>query len=448
MTKFDLDSKISGFIRSAMDNPALAAEASLDGKHFLRKRIFNAKTVLFEILSGIHTSLQSHLNDAYIERDYPLASASAFCQSRTGFDPEVVHKIYRKTAEEFAKCDDLAKWRGFRLHAVDGTKVRLYGSKANMDEYGSFGSPDACMAMLLTVFDIFNNNMEEALLKKGASSEADAALEAINSILSAESGDPAANLFIFDRGFPSAELIAELRRLGVKFLMRAKMNFSADFKEEPCDEEIELKDGAFVRHAAIVLGNGEIEHLLTNCGAEELPYEYLRVIYFLRWEIEEEFKWLKTALDLENISGRRPVVVQQDIWSRLIQANSIGAVKLKSDDRIDKKYGQLSASDLLPGSGAAKPAPKGETVKKPERRRGSKNKSPKGEVRRQTNRRQLAHMMLRGWIECLLDGAAERIAKILEVLARFPVYVEKGRKAERKAPKKMRFHDCCKSVWG
>ena len=63
-----------------------------------------------------------------------------------------------------------------------------------------------------------------------------------------------------------------------------------------------------------------------NLKDKYLKYEEATELYFKRWAIETKFNSLKNKLELENISGRRPITVYQDFLAKIDIANTMAAL--------------------------------------------------------------------------------------------------------------------------
>ena len=62
--------------------------------------------------------------------------------------------------------------------------------------------------------------------------------------------------------------------------------------------------------------------LLTNLTDKEaFPLELLNELYRLRWTIEECYKRIKLVAQLEYFSGKTPIAIEQDFYSRIIMLN-------------------------------------------------------------------------------------------------------------------------------
>ena len=70
------------------------------------------------------------------------------------------------------------------------------------------------------------------------------------------------------------------------------------------------------------LKSGEKEILITNLlDKEKFPTQTLFNLYAKRWEIEENYKFYKSALLMENFSGKSELAVQQDFYATVLTSN-------------------------------------------------------------------------------------------------------------------------------
>jgi hypothetical protein len=86
----------------------------------------------------------------------------------------------------------------------------------------------------------------------------------------------------------------------------------------------------------------ETEYLITNLDKKELKYKDIAEIYRLRWQIEINFKTLKSLLKIENISGLTKIAVEQDTLSQILIYNMINdsenaSQKLKNKNTENSK---------------------------------------------------------------------------------------------------------------
>jgi hypothetical protein len=147
-------------------------------------------------------------------------------------------------------------------------------------------------------------------------------------------------IVIFDRGYPSLELLRYLNENAVKYLMRVRRKFNLAIDRVERDEEIEIKD-IVVRAVKVPMRNfsekiplnDDYETLITNLDwtPEELFY-----LYGKRWGIETDYNTLKNKIQVEAWSGLTETAVLQDFWASLFMNNLVLIEKFHADTLIQQ----------------------------------------------------------------------------------------------------------------
>ena len=173
---------------------------------------------------------------------------------------------------------------------------------------------------------------------------------------------------IYDRGYGSTELMINTVYLDSKFLIRLNskvfrkriVNMNSDdgiievnminpFLEKISDEKVrkfaEEMGRLKVRIVKVKLKTGETEILATNLNKNEFTKEELKELYAKRWTIETGYDKLKNFIALEEFSGIRKEIIEQDFYAGIFMYNLATTVKFdieKSNNREpknkDKKY--------------------------------------------------------------------------------------------------------------
>ena len=388
-----------------------------DGKSFTRKRSLALGCLLTIILRCSPCGLQIRLDDYYREIGHKekTVSKQAFSKARTALDPGVVENSFRVTAKILSECEDLDLFNGkFRLCAMDGSDVVLDNADELLSYFGGSGrNRDCATAMASLCYDPLNNIILDGGLYPYGFSEREAARNHFSAVSQLALPEGAVNLYIADRGYPSKELFAEMIDRGMYFIMRVRRKFNTDFDAVEREERVSfLHDGKTyqVRVFNIILDSGEQEILVTNLSEEDLTYDEAGEMYFKRWGIETKFDSLKNNLELENMSGRRVVTTYQDFWAKLDLANTTAALEFATNEVIEKETGN----------------------------KGNKHKQT-------TNESRLITKFSDRYIELLANGDPDARTALFDELvadiARRPVEVKPGRRAERKTPRKKKFCD-------
>jgi len=87
-----------------------------------------------------------------------------------------------------------------------------------------------------------------------------------------------------------------------------------------------------IRIVKVKLKTGEIELLATNLTTEEL-----KELYNQRWEIETGFKKLKSLVQIEEFTGNRRIIIEQDFYAHIFIYNLANAIKNDGQNKITRK---------------------------------------------------------------------------------------------------------------
>ena len=191
-------------------------------------------------------------------------------------------------------------------------------------------------------FDVVNRQMPGLAVRRGGLDErAEAPGHA-----GAVGGLPFA--LVTDRGYPSFPLMATLSDMGVPYVMRCQRNFmNAEFRA--CEAaggdlrlDLELTNPRLrsvrrsdrdarerlvghaplrVRCALVDVGGEAPEKLVTTIGDDVLATNELAEACHMRWGVETCFQFMKDRLQMENFTGTRPRLIEQDACAAAYLAN-------------------------------------------------------------------------------------------------------------------------------
>lgn len=149
------------------------------------------------------------------------------------------------------------------------------------------------------------------------------------------------DIIIFDRGYPSHELIASLENSGISYLMRILKRFipvlDSSLEHDIMHVIYFEKQYYSVRAIKVQLPTGEIERLITNLPHEDFSHNDFLALYFLRWPIESKYNTIKNKLFLETFSGKTAIAIKQDFYATMYLANLTAFAKYESDSLIKEK---------------------------------------------------------------------------------------------------------------
>jgi hypothetical protein len=297
---------------------------------------------------------------------------SAFVQARMKIKPEVFKQLSQTLINEFYTDNEAAikHWKGFRILAVDGSRITLPETKELKTIYGETRNQTntgVVQARCSVLYDIENNYVLDGSLeplKKG-----ERAL-ALSHLRCCKSND----LLLYDRGYPSYDFIHEHIEKDLDYLMRVKVSFNTltiDFeaskkksliatiypgKNAKLSDKLYSKDTPIqVRLVRVELPKGEIEILITSLlDSKEYPSSIFKELYFKRWKVETYYDELKNKLKVEHFSGYSNQSILQDFYAALFVSNVQTLIVGEIEDEITqenqhKKYNYKINTNLSYG---------------------------------------------------------------------------------------------------
>lgn len=280
------------------------------------------RRVVHELRDGLHRAFGW---DAAVQ----VPSPQALGQARRSLSRAVCDDAFRaiRDACRSAITSSRSPYRGYRLIAVDATRLSLPPSAALI---AAFGQPEnqrgkavAPMAGLVQMWEV-GANLPFAFAI--TTCDFDERGEAVSLFSQLKPRD----LLIGDRGYPSHAVFAALHHQRCRFLLRCS--------QRACREVIEfLRSGAEdavvtlqrrdhklrvdprapeipVRLVRVILPDGTPEVLATNLwGHRGHAREQLAKLYTERWSVETAFREMKVFHALEDFSATYPEGIYQEI---------------------------------------------------------------------------------------------------------------------------------------
>ena len=294
-------------------------------------------------------------------------SKSALCQQRKKINPEIFKELnsdYIKNSYDNPR--DYKTVKGYIVMAIDGMKIEVPDSKELREEYGTSqgkeGQRTSARALTSCLYDVVNNWVIDAQIDKLKGSERELAKRHIAELVMTLTGEIELEkvIILFDRGYPSIEMIYLLQEIGIKYIFRGKISsYRKEIeKMKTEDEEIEIKitekkiksvkekevkeklrkrGKIETRLVKYQLETGEEEILITNLEEEEFEREEIGKLYFRRWNIELAYNISKNKLELQNFSGQSKIVVEQEFYGQMLMLNIAEDFRKDANEGIEKK---------------------------------------------------------------------------------------------------------------
>ena len=345
-----------------------------ESNRFVRKRKMSFKEYVLYILTqtGCTNFAEAHrFYTKTLKHEFESITRQAIGKQRMYISP----KLFLDMSESFinklyAEFRGFSKFKGYIICACDGSIFDLPNTPTTKKAFGipvdnifkRFLSRGRVSCML----DVHSKHILTSKIVSRSVDEISLAIEHLNNLN--KRFDLNEFITIYDRAYGSIELMINALYFDSKFLIRLnervfkkkidkmksddeiiEINITKNFLKKIRDDNVrefaEEMGRLKVRIVKVKLKTGEIEILATNLNNSEFTKEELKELYAKRWTIETGYDKLKNLIQLEEFSGIRKEIIEQDFYAGIFIYNVATTVKFdieKSNNREtknkDKKY--------------------------------------------------------------------------------------------------------------
>ena len=336
-----------------------------EDNRFIRDRKMTQKEYTAFILS--HRSCTSYIETIrfftiWLKNDFKTISSQGIGKQRMFIDPKVFIDMYECFIDElYSKFSGFSKFQGYIIGACDGSIVDLPNVTLTREEFPvgdeNLLKEKRIRARVSCILDVHSKHILTAKIVETTVNEIDLAIEHLENLR--QRLDITKLITIYDRGYPSIELMTKIIDLNSKFLIRLPKNvFIHQIKQMKSNDEIiqinminsrlnnfddeNLKEKARkmgrleIRIALVDIGKDEPEILATNLTPEEFTTEDLKELYKKRWTVETGFDRLKNLIEIEDFSGIRRPIIEQDFYAHLFVYNLAMTIKNHAENNITR----------------------------------------------------------------------------------------------------------------
>ena len=351
--------ELKSFLNTVIEDPEIRELFTTNPKDFIRDRKLPLKKIIGMLINLPKRSLSIELQSFFeaLDQEILCCTKGAFSLQRAKLKP-ILFKVWNNfLVKSFYRFygDNVKRWEGFRLLAVDGSNFSVV-NKPKVVEY--FGSADnqfggVPMARAMQIHDVLNDLTIWGDIFPRKFSENVIIANNIRHL-------PEDSVTLFDRGYPSYSLfyLLENEESPRRFLMRCKTTFSNEVKKFVASKKkdaittifpspdsikrlsehgyiVTKETGIKIRMVKFKLPDGEIEVLLTNLY-EKRKFTFKKIIslYFERWKIETAYSKQKNQLQIEISSGHRVVCIEQDYAAALFVGNLQSIIEKQCDQKV------------------------------------------------------------------------------------------------------------------
>lgn len=343
---------------------------------FTRNRKLSLKK-LIELLITMGAGSQNKEILEFFKFDSTLPTASALIQQRNKLKPSALQFVLQEFANSFKK---VKKYRGYRLLAVDGSKVPIFRDPDDPETFAILNQYSEGLNFLHVnaIYDICNK------LYLDANIQAYRGFSEIRGFIEMLRRSPLDKkvILIADRGYEAYNNIAQLEEKGWNYVIRVKAGdvgkgilSKVDLPEgEEFDEIVsvlmtrrqtkEIKSNPKLyrylsnnstfdflpkgskgtyrltfRVVGVMIDEGKYQYLITNLG-NAFTLEDMKYLYRKRWGIEISFRELKHTIGLMHFNSKKVEHIKQEIFAKMILYNFCEMITLnvviKQD--MNRKY--------------------------------------------------------------------------------------------------------------
>lgn len=365
--------------------PRMKTIGKLNEVSFTRNRKMPFEDLTRFILAKKGKTTTMELNNYFkeIAKRENTVSKQAFSKQRLNLNPEVFIELNKDYVRRIYEQAEIKKYKGYLVTAIDGSAIEIPNTKKLQEEYdckstGQSIHRTTARAIASGIYDVENNIMINTILGKRTDGERALAKHSLNSMLDIL-GYGTNIITIFDRGYISIDMLLTLMETKIKYLFRLpSTTFSKERRSLKADDEIidiiltssriySLNDPIKreqakklqklrVRIVKITLSTGEIEYLLTNISNSTMSTKEIGELYYKRWGIELAYDVIKNKLNIENISGKSRLIIEQDFYAQMLLFNMVEDLRndsnkvVKENKKENLKYEYKVNMNILVGT--------------------------------------------------------------------------------------------------
>lgn len=336
-----------------------------EDNRFIRDRKMTQKEYMAYILS--QRSCTSYIEAVRfftikVSKNFKTITPQGIGKQRMYTDPKVFIDMNELFIDKlYDLYSGFSKFKGYVVCACDGSIVDLPIVTLTREEFPvgdeNLLREKRIRARVSCFLDVHSKHILTTKIVETTVNEIDLAIEHLENLK--ERFNIEKMITIYDRGYPSIELMVKTIDLNSKFLIRLPKNvFNRQIKQMKTNDEIikinlinnrlksfddeNLKEKARkmgrleIRIALVDIGKNEVEILATNLTQEEFSTQDLKELYNKRWSVETGFDRLKNLIEIEDFSGNRRKIIEQDFYAHIFVYNLAITIKNHAENYITR----------------------------------------------------------------------------------------------------------------
>lgn len=332
-------------------------------KHFIRDRkmgfIDHIKYIIWN--NGRNNDIEgAEFFKVFLKKSYETISRQDIGKQRAFIQPELFITLYKRFIDFlYGEHKHFSEFKGYIVGACDGSIFDLPNVTLTRREFGiknnTIFEKHRVRARVSGIMDVNSKFMLTTKIVEKTVKETTLAMEHLNDLK--KRFNIKKFITIYDRGYKSIELMLYTEKLNSKFLIRLPKNafykqigrvkgndkiieinltnsVIKEFEKQSTKKFARKMGRYYARVVVIRLENGTKEILITNLDSKEFTIDDLKELYGQRWSIETGFKKLKSQIQIEQFSGHRRIIIEQDFYARIFIYNLATAIQWDGEKRM------------------------------------------------------------------------------------------------------------------
>ena len=358
----DICANLIEFILNIVISSQFLVKYRTSQKAFTRNRLLPFATLIYFLINLNKGSVQDELDHFFkaINRsDVPerVVSKSAFTKARKKLKYDAFIDLNSQACRYFYDNFETENWKGFNLVGVDGSTGRVPDEEDVAEHFGQMhpkqGKP-VPIARISQMFDVINGITIDAIISPKEIGERELLSQHFVNLMPND-------LALLDRGYPAFWVFKLILSMGSNFCARVahqnwditKKFYNSGKKERIINlkpsypsikkcKEIGINFSPMkLRLIRVELDTGEAEILITSLiDRDKFPHDDFAELYHCRWPIEEDYKVMKSRIEIENWSGKTVHSVYQDFHAKVFAKNLTTMMAHPAEKAIKREYGE------------------------------------------------------------------------------------------------------------
>lgn len=350
-------------IKERLEKCDFITRCRISEKDYIRKRKVSAQDIILYELNKKGLSSKMEIINFNNINDIKNISSPGLFKQREKLNPDAFIYLMQESLKEFyvGYKKEVKTYKGYVLTGIDGSDFEIPNTKNSREKYNGKQQNQCARVTVSTCYDLLNHYTLDTIVENYDYSETEMAKKHYETINKEKLLGEFKSIRIMDRNYRNLSSIYHYIKNDDKFLIRIatsvyeKENQSMKSNDEIIEIKYEynrakyyrntdpefynyfMSNNVKVRCIKVELETGEIEVLLTNLEKDKFTSAEIKELYNLRWQIEVNYKHLKSNLKIESITSSKEILIKQDIYSQVLVSNMLQAFINDNNEKINQE---------------------------------------------------------------------------------------------------------------